>query len=258
MDKTVDERIFELGTELKRVREHEKHRKGASQKIHEELVTLRAAKWISLFQGAPVGAQTKPDTPGSQAGSSSEAVDLVFPCGGTRYVLEHTTIESFEQQRRWTETGVMSIRLPEWDDLAQCRKAVIRKALERKLPKLNRTACEERSRSVDPVVSVLLMECEDYWHSKPQDFLQALAGVLPEFRERLPDQIHLAGTVYFNDDTMTPEQEGNPTGDQLFVLDLADYRTGAEKPTLLGHYWWCPEDWSLDWVVAGSWGYYPF
>src|SRR5260370_11559794 len=124
MEGTIDALILKLGTELKRVRKHEEHNQRGAKGIHEKLVTLRAAKWMAKSSEAPVTELHKPD---EQHGGG---MDLVFDCGGTRYLLEHTTIESFPEQRRWTETGKRSVPLPAWEDLPECRKDVIRAAFQ--------------------------------------------------------------------------------------------------------------------------------
>jgi hypothetical protein len=251
MQRTLDELLLERGTELKRLREHAKDRKGPWQKIHEKLVTLRAAKWITHFHGQPVTELVKPDD------ERDGGVDLAFNCGGTRYLLEHTTIESFQQQRRWTETGHMSVPLPEWDDLADCRADRVRAALKKKLPKLDESARREMAGTGERIVTVLVLECEDYWHSGPGLFLQALVAVLPEFRDQLPDQLQLVGTLYYVDVGMDPHEGGHPTADSVYVLDLASYRDGALKPMLIGDFKWFPVNPGEDPVEGGQWWDFP-
>src|SRR5438128_888907 len=142
MEQTLDERIAELGAELRNLLQNKKHCVGDRKKLNEKLVALRAAKWIAQRHEAPVMELVKPDEHGGR-------VDLSFRCANTRYILEHTTTESFPEQRRWTETGERSLPLPAWDDLPECRQDIIRSALFKKLPKLKEAARQERERTTD-------------------------------------------------------------------------------------------------------------
>jgi hypothetical protein len=183
--------------------------------------------------------------------ATEKAPDLAFPCGGTRFVIEHTAIGAFEGQRAWQETGRLICPLPEsLALLPQCRQEQIRKAFDAKLGKLAAYADRLRTQGED-ATSILILEFEDYLHSGPRPFLEALHAVIPSYRERLPDEIHLVGTRYLAQGNVSPSGEAEmqvPAGGEMFALDLVGYRTGDERPGFFGPlcWWQGEEDWFWD------------
>jgi hypothetical protein len=83
----LDDLIRSSEAELERLVRDERHEKGAAQRLHQWLVSLRSAKFISQDLQQPVSDLVKPDEE-----TSKKAPDLAFLCGGTRFVVEHTAI----------------------------------------------------------------------------------------------------------------------------------------------------------------------
>lgn len=243
MASALDHLIREQEEELQRLCRDEPHKKGAAQRVHEYLTLLRAAKYAGQWHDDPVADIERPEA------ALRGSIDLAFRCGDRRYAIEHTTIESFDGQRAWTETGVLHRPLPgSVGDLPETRRAAVAAAFDRKLDKLARYAAQVRQ-AWGNCTSVLLLEFEDYWHSGDYAFLKAVGDALPSCRNRLPEKLYLLGTVY--------RVEGDvrfleaclhvPTSKVIYSLDLEEYRLGNGKATLHGPVNWF--DHERDWFT---------